>query len=395
MTSSTREKDIELLGQGSYGCVYKPSIQCDGKLGSKKYITKIQEKALDNEINIGKKVQKIPDFDKYFSPILEVCSLNLSKIGEDKMKYCMIYNKKTEYISSKIKYVGKNTLHKSLYNLLDKYPKLFFRMYISSHVDLLKYVDILYKHKIVHMDLKQDNIMIKDKSNTPIIIDFGLSFDMSDFKPEEVFFAYGYDYSPWAMDIIMITYMVYYKGNEDLKWYNDVLTQEDIEKVLSDTMKANTLMTTFTKEDRLQYEEKCYEYFKPFKGKICKELYAELLKNSYSWDSYALCSMYYKMLANYNLLSEPIFKGYSKLLKSYLLEVPNKRITTLELRKNIKSLFNMDTIKESKKIISKKLKSMQKKEKQAIEKKMQNDYINELNQTIQYREKQKDAIVNK
>ena len=45
----------EIIGQGSYGCVYKPSIQCDGTVPSNKYISKIQliEQATKNEKGIG------------------------------------------------------------------------------------------------------------------------------------------------------------------------------------------------------------------------------------------------------------------------------------------------------------------------------------------------------
>ena len=51
---------IEIIGQGSYGCVYKPSIQCDGTINSDKYISKIQleEQATENEKAIGKKINK-------------------------------------------------------------------------------------------------------------------------------------------------------------------------------------------------------------------------------------------------------------------------------------------------------------------------------------------------
>mgnify|MGYP000642525166 CR=1 FL=1 len=75
-------------------------------------------------------------------------------------------------------------------------------------MDLYKQFQLLNDNKIIHMDVKQDNIVLKDTTNKPIIIDFGLSFDVSEFKAPDVFFVYGYDYSPWCIDITMISYMV-------------------------------------------------------------------------------------------------------------------------------------------------------------------------------------------
>ena len=106
--SKEKEDEIELLGQGSYGCVYKPGILCNGKTATKKYITKVQEKDIStqNEIEIGKKIMKIPNYSRYFSPILETCPLNLSHIDDKEMDKCLIYEKGTQFITNKMKYVG-------------------------------------------------------------------------------------------------------------------------------------------------------------------------------------------------------------------------------------------------------------------------------------------------
>ena len=37
------EGNIHIIGQGTYGCVYSPNIECETqKLGSKKFLSKIQ-----------------------------------------------------------------------------------------------------------------------------------------------------------------------------------------------------------------------------------------------------------------------------------------------------------------------------------------------------------------
>ena len=46
----------DFLGQGSYGCVYYPGIDCKGKKNTKKTVTKVQE------INFYSKNEKMLDF---------------------------------------------------------------------------------------------------------------------------------------------------------------------------------------------------------------------------------------------------------------------------------------------------------------------------------------------
>ena len=47
------EGNIHIIGQGTYGCVYSPNIECETqKLGSKKFLSKIQrrDKTSKNEV---------------------------------------------------------------------------------------------------------------------------------------------------------------------------------------------------------------------------------------------------------------------------------------------------------------------------------------------------------
>jgi len=108
-----------LLNQGTYGCVFRPGIECSGKqLTSKKYITKIQkykETSL-REVEMGKKIKKIPGYSQYYAPIIESCDVTVGALNNDaEAKKCDFinmapeYNNKT-YESNRIRYVGKNTL---------------------------------------------------------------------------------------------------------------------------------------------------------------------------------------------------------------------------------------------------------------------------------------------
>lgn len=374
------KNELNLLGQGSYGCVYRPGIKCDGKKTTQSYITKVQqeESATQNEIDIGKKIMKIPNYSKYFSPIIETCPLDISHIDEKELNSCMLYDKQTKFISNKMKYVGKNTLYSAMSLLINEYPKLFIRLIVNSTMDLLKQFQLLNDHHIVHMDVKQDNIVLKDKTNKPVLIDYGLSFDVTDFKADHVFFIYGYDYVPWCIDITVISYMVNNKGTAMTEWKDTQFTKKDVDIVINDFQQYNPIMSEFMKNVQVVYEYKnqCIEYLNGFVGKRCKELYSELMKNYVTWDIYALCAMYYRIIHHYHLENE--LEPFISLLEKQIYAHPKERKNGKEMRKQLKELYNLTSLKESKKKISKKLKTINEKEKEKINKNVTTEHVKEM-----------------
>ena len=65
------QKGGEIIGMGSYGCVFKPPLKCKNKTRKKKGISKlmVQENGLDEILTtqkIAKKLELIPKYKKYF-----------------------------------------------------------------------------------------------------------------------------------------------------------------------------------------------------------------------------------------------------------------------------------------------------------------------------------------
>lgn len=385
---STRD-EMNLLGQGSYGCVYKPGIKCNGKITTQKYITKVQQSEGDanNEISIGKRVMRIPNYSRYFSPIIESCPLNVSHIDDSEMNKCLIYDKTLDFMTNRMKYVGENTLYSGLKTLVNEYPKLFIRLIINSSMDIYKQFQLLNDNKIVHMDVKQDNIVLKDTTNKPIIIDFGLSFDVSDFKVSDVFFVYGYDYSPWCIDITMISYMVNKKGSSMTKWEDTLLTGEDINIVANDFENENPLMREMGQKANTvpYYKKKCVDYFKSYIGKKCEELYKELLKNVTTWDIYAVSGMYYRIIHHYGLKHE--VQEFVDILEEQIYSHPSKRKDGKGMRSAIKNVYSLMSLKESKKKVSKKLKTLTQKEKKKVKHTVQEEYVKEKQESQKHYKK--------
>lgn len=232
-----------LLSQGSYGCIFRPGINCEGKSsGNDKYVTKmVKEKTVtNNEKHISDIVQKIPNYEDNFAPIIENCSVNLATIDKKTIGECEIVRGEEEgkIELNKIRYVGKNTLGKYLILELKENPYRFFEILLETHMILLENLQLLDNNGIVHNDLKENNIVCRDGDGRPIIIDFGLSIDKERARlPEidrptsslyEYFFKYTADYAPWCIDIVIINYMVCQLNNA---WLTSPITQDQINEL--------------------------------------------------------------------------------------------------------------------------------------------------------------------
>ena len=116
--------EIKLLNQGSYGCIFNPGINCENNKLTKKYITKVQKQKeiSKKETKIGKEIQKIVQYEKYFAPIIETCKLNLKKINNKEIRKCNFIdtNKLDSYESNQILFVGNKTLFTYVLDIIHK-----------------------------------------------------------------------------------------------------------------------------------------------------------------------------------------------------------------------------------------------------------------------------------
>ena len=159
-----------IISQGSYGCIFRPGYMCDGKgLTTNKYITKIQKNTeiSKHETAMGEKIQKIPNYQEYYAPVLKSCNVSLSTISEKEVEKCKIITNKTavttsalKYESNKLRYVGKNSLFKHLLNVYNKRASGIIRTMIESHRALLVGFKKLSEAGIIHYDVKENNLSV-------------------------------------------------------------------------------------------------------------------------------------------------------------------------------------------------------------------------------------------
>lgn len=212
LSHQLKSSRTEFLGEGSYGCVYYPGITCKGKKNKKNLITKIQEINFysDNEKNNGKYIKaNIKNYNKYLSPVTKYCivkfntiersNLNISKCNILFDEYNssanvnyedIIYNSSAtrdslplpknsivneQYILMYSSYIKSYTL-KDFYS---NYTIEFVSSVLTHSYKILYGISLLNSVGIIHNDLHIGNVLINLKNLNPVIIDFGLSFNIN------------------------------------------------------------------------------------------------------------------------------------------------------------------------------------------------------------------------
>ena len=128
-------EESKLINQGSYGCIYYPSLPFqlgrDKHNKSKKhhhhpdeqqqqqqrskYVSKLQKHNFHSEFEdyIGKKIQEIPSFELFFVPILKTHNIDLATIKQSHVTDC-------DAISKYIKRSGERRMTSKDYTILNK-----------------------------------------------------------------------------------------------------------------------------------------------------------------------------------------------------------------------------------------------------------------------------------
>ena len=88
-----------LIGEGTYGCVFRPHLYCNGKeststtnFASKLIIAK--KSKIEKEFRISNIIKTIPNYQKYLVPLLEICPVNVKQIQTSGKEDCKLINKK-------------------------------------------------------------------------------------------------------------------------------------------------------------------------------------------------------------------------------------------------------------------------------------------------------------
>ena len=384
---------IKLLNQGAFGCVYKPYIKCDGNIGDKRYVTKIQldNENIKNELIISEKIKTIPNFQYFFAPLLKTCNVSLSSINEEERDKCNLINDKSKitnkkFLSAKIRFVGNKNIEQYLLSILiieylkyiqnkdlltnlkdekklklyiksktylqsldvftplitnskEKISYFFFenimtKKITSSYYYLLKAIQKIQNYNIIHFDIKESNILYDENNHSPIIIDFGISFDLTTpptpQKMEEFFYTDKF-YIYWCIDIFIINYIINKVRKKD-KITSGIISQNDVNIILLEFftgLKQFIGSIETIKQDIIEYESKIQLFLNSFIGKDWEELLVFLFKKELysSWDNYSLAITYIFISNSVHFIEYNTVNSSKliKLWKSIVFSIPGER----------------------------------------------------------------------
>jgi serine/threonine protein kinase len=380
------KKDAYIIGQGTYGCVYKPEVSCvDETSENKKYISKVQpdDKTSKHEVEMGKLIKQIPKYDFRYGPIITSCGLNYAKITETELSACKMYvrrkrrKKDTKFISSRLKFLGKFTLDKYLNSVLmkkgvssEQNAGQYCKIVAETHLYLLESVSIMNATGVLHMDFKSNNIMYEGEGNDPIIIDFGLSYEtrkleMTEYK-ENAKSPFGVEidsYIPWCIEIILLSYVARQIGTKKTYSVSEELLRTPITDIKPMEALCNShidKMMLIDANEKTQSKTDLKKWVSEFKGKTWLDAWKELTKTSQSWDNYGL-SMTYLLELNVSGLikcdtatikDKNFLYQYNEELKNVILSEPSKRPLPLETRGRIDEIFRRTSGKVYNEIIT-------------------------------------------
>lgn len=290
--------NYDFFSSGSYGCTMFPNMRCDGiktKRIYPRHMSKLSIKGFysENEYNIGQKLLALKK-NKQHNSILEhmnfmekKCEIKKKKIHVNTEKYdCSIldsdkYKSERDFVLFKTKYIQSSEI--SSYLNKNFSVKLMLRYYYF----MLKCIQFLLKHDILHHDMHMSNVLIDTKYEFHLI-DFGIAIDykkcfnsgklnMEYIKNILIVFDPSWNY--WPIEYHILCYFVFRKTE---------LTKKELEKIVETYYGKNKVFNKYFKNMK-NYKKAVVDFYskKYVNNDNIEKHIKEILETSYhTWDLY-------------------------------------------------------------------------------------------------------------
>ena len=387
---NTKDKDNqEVLGEGSYGCVVRPGFNEKLKPNSKKYATKISK--IDfyskNEYLISKQIKKINKYSMYFLPIISHSVISFDKLKEGSFNVNRCENLEEEnsinnfvknyFFLLTLKYI--NGIGPRDYFLNYNFSKTkFTRKYLYTFYYINNAIILLNNKNIVHNDLYDRNILIQNKNNLPIVLDFGLAYNSKElfnnktinintinkfyfsYKPNHYNHLHEKNFINFIInntheyDDFDYDYEYHYSFVDNVKKSNDLTLEiimicvnnfkKTFEKIFHDS--NNKIYNLFSNDELHHFLNSFEKYYCKFadanKYPTYYEILAELLPNVFIYtDLYSVIFLYLEIFdTNVKNPKNPIIQILHLFFKKIILADPAERIKPIQLKSMLNLIFN-------------------------------------------------------
>ena len=187
--NKTMKNEPELIGQGTYGCVVRPSLKCTTKENYTNKVSKLMDEidALEEQQEM-KKLKNISGINRYTLSYPEICKPKMNddfyyiaeKCDASAVRDRVEYDEYEE-LSLLLSDDGGVDLGQFVDHVFSKLTLEQQKIFFTSIIDLLNGLLFFIKNGIIHHDIKLANIVYNVKTGRAKFIDFGLMITQKEF----------------------------------------------------------------------------------------------------------------------------------------------------------------------------------------------------------------------
>lgn len=232
-------EESDVIGEGTYGCIHKPSLECKGrkKVDYVNKVSKVIDSAhAESELKEYNAVSVVDPKNKYHMGLPIKCQLKKTKKNRKSIEKCENPKLKRAFekdISSlsllimneggvHLKDFAKKNAHSGSNSELELFWIELLRMFYGLYV--------FQQHNIIHYDLKPQNMVYDESTHRINFIDFGhmrtmkkALNDSSKSKNYLSVFHWSYPFESYFLNKVNYTYFAEYTDQEKIGFYQTIL----------------------------------------------------------------------------------------------------------------------------------------------------------------------------
>jgi serine/threonine protein kinase len=177
-------KHPKVIGEGAYGCVTKPSLECTDGYDVRGKVSKIMnEPDAQDEMEHLMELYSIKGIEKFVVPKPHLCTPVEGTILNHMINNCV--NKRLKHVFSNIQIIvsedGGVTLDVLLKEWLPYMTSSDICTFVLQWMTLFDFLCFFHKNELMHHDIKMQNVLYNIKKKKLYIIDFGKLIHFNDY----------------------------------------------------------------------------------------------------------------------------------------------------------------------------------------------------------------------